>query len=241
MTEKVEFNIKALLRLACNMVTQADPESNVQDKCLSIVSNSEQVMNLISSSCEDDHIVFPFLVFLYNAMATKDELRASFVNMDENFRFGLKTLIAIFCHTQSEAQAEHSDSDSDSQSQKVNEWLTRLMILLLANQNMNLNENDEIDVNDDTRQSLFNTFVEQVPEDHVSNLFLFYVEVLKLNLEQAKSKVEQEATDQKTIVCQDILPRHLIRDTVKYGQRRLQLFKQAYSSDEILTKAYGYG
>jgi len=117
-------------------------------------------MNLISTSCEDDHIVFPFLVFLYNAMATNALLRASFVNMDQNFRFGLKTLITIFCHTQSEAQAEHSDTDSDNQSQKVNEWLTRLIILLLANQNMNLNEDDEIDVNDDTRQSLFNSFIE---------------------------------------------------------------------------------
>jgi len=57
------------------------------------------------------------------------------------------------------------------------------MILLLSNQNMNLNEDDEIDINDDTKQCLFTAFIEQVPENHVSNLFLFYVEVLKLNLE----------------------------------------------------------
>ena len=99
MATKIDFNAKALLRLACNMVTQSEPESDIQEACLSIMTNSESLMQHIGKCEDDDTISFPFLVFLYNAMAKKSQLRMKFVSAVDGYKFGVNALVKIFCYS----------------------------------------------------------------------------------------------------------------------------------------------
>ena len=70
-------------------------------------------------------------------------------------------------------------------------------------------------------------------------LVFFYAKILQLHLEQMKSTDMSE--EKKEFICRDVLPRHLIRDMLAYGHQRIDLFKASFSSDEVLTDAYGRG
>ena len=58
------------------------------------------------------------------------------------------------------------------------------------------------------------------PDDAVVNLVSFYKEICKLNIEEARKEMEgHELAEYTNTVCRDILPRHLIVDTLAYGKK----------------------
>ena len=91
---KLLFNAKALMTFACNLVTEADPDSNVQGDTLELLITSEKMMNFLGQNIDEDSLVLPFLIGLFNSMAKRAELRARLVS-DQNY--GISTLIKVFC------------------------------------------------------------------------------------------------------------------------------------------------
>ena len=91
---KLLFNAKALLTFACNLVTEANPESSVQGDTLELLITSEKLMDFLGQNLDEDSLVLPFLVAFFNSMAKRAELRARFVS-DQNP--GVSTLIKVFC------------------------------------------------------------------------------------------------------------------------------------------------
>lgn len=94
----------------------------------------------------------------------------------------------------------------------MQEWMTRLIVLLMSNLNGDHDAcNDEAD---DTHQSLFLPLAAHFGTDSTTMLVFFYAKILQLHLETKKSSDEEE----KEFVCRDVLPRHLLRDMLAYGQ-----------------------
>lgn len=84
---KVDFNVKAILRLACNMVTGAPELDNqtgdIQGDCLRVVTSSAKFMKSVGERADDENVIVPFLVFLFNSMTKRLDLREYFVKANE--------------------------------------------------------------------------------------------------------------------------------------------------------------
>jgi len=93
---KLEFNARAVMRLACNLVTGAHPESSIQSDCLMLVTESPKLMTFAGENAAyDEALILPFLVFLYNAMAKREDLRQRFLTAAPDSQ-GISTLVKIF-------------------------------------------------------------------------------------------------------------------------------------------------
>ena len=160
---KLDFFVKSLIYLSCNMVTEAPLESNIQEKVLGLMTRSETLMSHLASVETDYSIIYPFLVFLYNSMARREELRVFFVT--ESPCHGLNTFLRIFCSLK---EAESSDSSDESDKAKVQEWVTRLLVLLMTNYDGDLSSYEEDKV------SLFEQLIMSFPREERSNVLYFY-------------------------------------------------------------------
>ena len=61
-----------------------------------------------------------------------------------------------------------------------------------------------------------------------------------MELEESKVNKNQEEDDSEMpVCCQDILPRHLIRDMLEFGQSQIKMFKQSFENEDFLYQAYG--
>ena len=104
-------------------------------------------MKRVEDAVDDESVILPYLVCLFNAMTRRPELRQYFVcsQMPSGEVLpGRKALKTIF--------TDLSDSTEDSDD-AVQEWMTRLIILLMAN--LNGDHDASSDELDDTHQSLF--------------------------------------------------------------------------------------
>ena len=157
-------------------------------------------MSHLASVETDYSIIYPFLVFLYNSMARREELRVFFVT--ESPCHGLNTFVRIFCSLK---EAESSDSSDESDKAKVQEWVTRLLVLLMTNYDGDLSSYEEDKV------SLFEQLIMAFPKEERSNVLYFYKQIVTLNLEEKKATPGEDRSDTSNTVCRDILPRHLMK------------------------------
>lgn len=96
---KVGFFVKSIVRLSCNMVTEAAQGSDIQARVLFMATESSSLMGYLAD-CNEHDIIFPFLIFLYNSMVNQSQLRALFVVGDPSHGpsgLGLTTLVKVFC------------------------------------------------------------------------------------------------------------------------------------------------
>ena len=73
-------------------------------------------MDYIGSTCGADFTtIFPFLVFLYNCMVSRSDLRNQFVESAQgSFNFGLHAFVKIFCSLKTgQDDEEESSEDAD--------------------------------------------------------------------------------------------------------------------------------
>ena len=116
------------------------------------------------ASVGDDYLtLYPFLVFLYNAMAKREELRVAFVT--EGQRHGLNAFVQIFCSLK---EAEGSEDSEDGDKANVQEWVTRLVVLLMTNYDGDTTSFEEDKV------CLFEPLIMTFPKEERSNLLYFY-------------------------------------------------------------------
>lgn len=117
--------------MACNLVTDAPQDSAIQADIFQKVTNCEPLMGYVSLS-RDHAILFPFLAFLYNAMAKSSLLRERFVTKEP--QSGIQAFVSLFNNLGNRiGEDADSDGSDDADRSRTQEWLTRLSILLMTN------------------------------------------------------------------------------------------------------------
>ena len=66
-------------------------------------------------------------------------------------------------------------------------------------------------------------------------MIIFYSEINQLNLDGIEKKEEAE----KSIICRDTCPKHLLHDMQKYGEAKLSEFNNFYNTEEAMLEVYG--
>lgn len=83
------------------MVTEApevsDVDCDIQSDCLEVVASSEKLMSCVRQRSSDETVAVPFLVFLFNALAKRPDLRERIVGAEGASCSGVLALREVFC------------------------------------------------------------------------------------------------------------------------------------------------